>query len=77
MQFHVTNEWQSLPGSYVEVYRNGELYRCGIVEEAMHDASAVWLAADERGAREYIGKADGYYIWTELYPRSPMTPFHG
>jgi hypothetical protein len=67
---HRTDEWQSLPGAMVEVRRRGEEYRSGVVEDAMPDASGIWLAADGALGRELIEKAEGYEIWTALYPRS-------
>jgi len=65
---HRTDEWQSLPGATVEVRRRGEQYRSGLVEDAMPDASGIWLAADGAFGRELIEKAEGYEIWTTLHP---------
>lgn len=71
---HRTEEWQSLPGNIVEVRLDGRYHRRGLVEEAMPDASGVWLAADGAVGREFIEKAERYEIWTTLYPAvTPLT----
>jgi hypothetical protein len=69
--FHRTDEWQSLRGTFVEVCIRGKLYRSGYVDEAMPDATGVWIAAHGAFGREFIQKADDYEIWTYLYPRPP------
>lgn len=67
---HLTDQWQSLAGTVVEVRIRGELYRHGLVDAAMADASGFWLAADGADTREFIDVAFGYQVWTGLYPRS-------
>lgn len=67
---HPTDQWQSLPGNVVEVRLQGNLYRRGLVDAAMPDASGLWLAADGTGSRQFIDKASGYLVYTSLYPRS-------
>jgi hypothetical protein len=67
---HITDQWQSLAGSVVEVRIRGELYRHGLVDAAMADASGFWLAAHGADTREFIHVAFGYQVWTSLYPRS-------
>ena len=69
-RMHVTDQWQSLAGTVVEVRIGGELYRDGLVDAAMADASGFWLAADGADTREFIDVASGYQVWTSLYPRS-------
>lgn len=68
---HSTDQWQSLVGEYVEVWFNQRPYRQGRVDDAMPDASGLWVAADSFRGREYIDKASGFDVWTTLYPRSP------
>ena len=68
MKMHRTKESQSLRGTTVDVRLQGELYRRGLVDDAMPDASGIWLAAEGHHTREYIDKAMGYNIWTSLYP---------
>lgn len=67
---YVTDQWQSLTGTVVEVRMCGKLYRQGLVDAAMADASGFWLAADGADTREFIDVASGYQVWTSLYPRS-------
>ncbi|MCO4253268.1 hypothetical protein [Pseudarthrobacter raffinosi] len=69
---HCTDQWQSLPGETVQVFLDEKLYRCGLVDEAMPDASGLWLAADGAHPREYIDKASGYQIWTRLFPTTGL-----
>jgi hypothetical protein len=70
MTTHRTVEWQSLRGHFVEVRLGGKPYRRGYVDDAMPDGSGLWLAPEGVLARQFIDKADGYSIWTWLYPRS-------
>lgn len=63
-----TDEWQYLASTMIDVYLNGRLYRTGMVDLVMPDASALWLAPDWPQSREYIDKASGYKVWTSLYP---------
>ena len=65
-----TDQWQSLVGEVVEIWLDGELYRKGLVDDAMPDASGVWIAAEAAFQREFIDAASGFEIWTRLYPRS-------
>lgn len=68
-----TDEWQCLTGKEVEVRLFGKLYRRGIVDMVMPDASALWLAADGLHCRKFIDKTSGFEIWSDLYS-SPSTP---
>jgi hypothetical protein len=67
---HRTDQWQSLVGEIVEVRLHGELYRRAVVDEAMPDASGLWLAPETVSQREFIDAASGFEVWTSLYPRS-------
>ena len=64
-----TDQWQSLVGEIVEVRLNGEMYRKGLVDAAMPDASGLWIAPEGAVQREFIEAASGYEVWTSLYPR--------
>lgn len=66
MTLHLSTEWQSVRGETVEVRLGKSLYRVGLVDEVMPDASGVWLAADGLQSREFIEKARGYSLWTSL-----------
>ncbi|MCU1635803.1 MAG: hypothetical protein JWQ68_1042 [Cryobacterium sp.] len=69
-----TNEWQSLRGRLVNVHLHGESYRQGVVDDAMPDASGIWLAANGFHPRELVEKVRGYDIWTSLYTRTDGMP---
>ncbi|WP_437773390.1 hypothetical protein [Arthrobacter sp. KNU40] len=68
-QLSPTDEWQWLAGNNVEVRLAGKLYRRGVADMAMPDASGIWVAADGIQGREYIDKASGFEIWSDLYAK--------
>ncbi len=39
------------------------MVRAGVVDEAMPDSSALWLAADAAGERKLFSAAEGYEVW--------------
>jgi hypothetical protein len=67
---HRTDQWQSLAGEVVEVWLGGAVYRKGLVDDAMPDASGLWLAWEGAFPRQFIDAASGFEVWTTLYPRS-------
>lgn len=67
---HRTDQWQSLVGEIVEIRLDGTLYRQGVVDDAMPDASGLWIAPEGAVQREFIEAAAGFQVWTSLYPRS-------
>ncbi|WP_258804260.1 hypothetical protein [Pseudarthrobacter sp. NS4] len=56
-------DWSRLIGTPVEVRKDFELVRAGVVEDAMQDSSALWLAADAAGGRALFAAAEGYEVW--------------
>ena len=72
VSMHRTDQWQSLRGEIVEVWFHGDLYRKGLVDDAMPDASGLWIALEGAFQREFIDAASGFEIWTRLYPRSSL-----
>ena len=56
-------EWSRLIGTPVEVRKDFELVRAGVVDDAMQDSSALWLAADSSGGRALFAAAEGYEVW--------------
>lgn len=65
MSMYLYREWIRLPGAWVEVRRAGTIIRCGFVESAMPDNSALWLAADGVESRMLVEAALGYEVWVE------------
>jgi hypothetical protein len=59
------NDWNLLIGAVVEVRKDHEFFRSGVVDEAMPDSSALWLAADRGHTRVLIEAAEGYDVWVE------------
>jgi hypothetical protein len=57
--------WQNLVGVVVEIRRAGEVIRRGLVETAMADSSALWLAAEGLERRVIIEAAERYEVWVE------------
>jgi hypothetical protein len=72
---HCTDQWQALVGEVVEVWIGGQLYRTGVVDDVMPDASGLWLARDGLLPRKFIDAALGFEVWTSLYPRSGSDGF--
>lgn len=68
-KLHRTDKWQFLTGKKIEVRLSGKLYRRGVVDMAMPDSSAVWLAPDGVHGRKFIDKAAGFEIWSDLNSR--------
>lgn len=54
--------WKAPPGSLVEVRFNGGIYRQGLIDDVMGDASGFWLAPDGVHSREYIERARGFEL---------------
>jgi hypothetical protein len=59
-QYH---DWRRLIGTPVEVRKNFEIVRIGVVDDAMEDSSAVWIAADAGGGRRMFAAAEGFEVW--------------
>jgi hypothetical protein len=57
------HDWRRLIGTPVEVRRDFEIVRTGVVDDAMEDSSAVWIAADARGGRTLFAAAEGFEVW--------------
>ncbi|TLM82930.1 hypothetical protein FDW83_11035 [Pseudarthrobacter sp. NamE2] len=63
MERYRYHDWSRLIGTPVEVRKDFELVRAGVVDDAMHDSSALWLAADAAGGRALFAAAEGYEVW--------------
>jgi hypothetical protein len=74
VRMHRTDQWQSLVGEIVVVRLHGDLYRKGLVDDAMPDASGLWLAPEGAFERKFIDSASGFEVWTSLYPRPMPRP---
>ena len=57
--------WQNLVGARVEVRKQGAVVREGLVDDAMPDSSALWIAADGFTNRVLIEAAEGFEVWVE------------
>jgi hypothetical protein len=63
MEAYRYRDWSRLIGTPVEVRKDFELVRAGLVDDAMQDSSAIWLAADATGGRVVFAAAEGYEVW--------------
>lgn len=72
MTSYIHSDWSSLVGTLVEVRRDGQLLRKGLVDAAMADSSVLWLAADVLHSRSLIEASEGYEVWVE--PRKLAGP---
>lgn len=58
-------DWNRLIGAYVEVRRQKQTIRYGVVDDAMPDSSILWLAADGIHRRSMYEAVEGYSVWVE------------
>lgn len=65
MQIYPYRKWNLLIGAPVEIWKDGILVRSGVVEEAMPDASALWIRADGPRGRQLYLAAEGYEVMIE------------
>ncbi|MEV8132347.1 hypothetical protein AB0O54_14530 [Pseudarthrobacter oxydans] len=63
MESYRLSDWCRLIGIPVEVRKDFELVRSGVVDDAMEDSSAPWIAADASGGRALFAAAEGYEVW--------------
>ncbi|MDR6791862.1 hypothetical protein J2X12_001289 [Pseudarthrobacter oxydans] len=63
MESYRLGDWCRLIGIPVEVRKDFELVRSGVVDDAMEDSSALWIAADASGGRALFAAAEGYEVW--------------
>lgn len=63
MDSYPYSEWARLIGVPVEVRKGLHTVRSGVVDNAMPDSSAVWIAGDANGGRALFTAADGYEVW--------------
>lgn len=57
------SDWTRLVGVPVEIRKDFEVVRAGVVDDAMPDPAALWLAADASGGRALFTAAEGYEAW--------------
>jgi len=65
MKSYQCRDWSILPGLEVEVRRNRQVVRSGIVETVMPDANMLWLSLDHNGNRTLFESSEGYEIWAD------------
>lgn len=58
-------QWDCLIGAYMEIRRNGQSVRSGVVGDVMQGSSALWLAADGTHDRAIFEAADGHEVWMD------------
>lgn len=63
MEWFRYHDWSRLVGTPVEVRKGLRVVRAGVVDDAMPDSSALWLAADAAGGRTLFTAAEGYEVW--------------
>jgi len=60
--------WNRLIGVPVEIRKDSEVVRAGVVDDAMPRPAALWLAADAGGGRELFTAAEGFQVWVLPQP---------
>lgn len=58
-------DWNRLIGAYVQISRENQVIRSGVVDDAMPDSSILWVASDGIHPRAMFEAADGYAAWVE------------
>lgn len=57
------DEWANLVGLTVEVRKDGQMVRIGVIEDATLDRSHIWIAQEGTTGRELFDKGSGYQVW--------------
>ena len=57
------DDWSHLIGATVEIRREGDTVRTGLVDHATKDSNILWLAQEGNNPRKMIDKAQGYEAW--------------
>ena len=55
--------WRRLIGATVQLRQHGQLIRTGIVDDAMSDSTALWIAGDAAQPRTMYEAAHGIEVW--------------
>lgn len=56
-------DWAQLINAPVEIRQDGQTLRTGVVDNAMPDSSALWIAADGIQPRQIFEAALGHEVW--------------
>jgi hypothetical protein len=62
------DDWSRLAGAQVDVRVGNTLVCTGLVDSAMPDSSALWIAGEGPVERRLFLASDGYEIWIEPRP---------
>lgn len=54
--------WHLLVGAVVEVRRQGQVIRTGLVDDVTASGDIIWIAADAFDSRTMIDKREGYKL---------------
>lgn len=63
MTVYKHEDWNHLINTPVEIRQHGQTIRTGIVDSAMPDSSALWIAAEAIHPRQIYEAALGYEVW--------------
>ncbi|MBT2522617.1 hypothetical protein [Arthrobacter sp. ISL-28] len=66
MDFFKFDDWSTLEGLEVEIWRGGSLVRRCVIDAATKDSSIVWSAADANNHRRLWDKARGFEVRVPL-----------
>lgn len=56
-------EWSQLIAVRVEIRQEGAVVRTGVVDDAMPNSSALWIAADGVDRRQMFEVSRGHEVW--------------
>lgn len=57
----IVQDWSDLVGRSVQLWKSGNLIRCGYVEDVASAFDALWLSGEGVEPRAIYARADGYY----------------
>lgn len=60
--YHRYDDWHSLQGAEVQVWRGATLLRTGVIDAATQDSAIAWIAADANDRRRLVDKASGFQL---------------
>ena len=67
--------WEGLAGAVVEIRQDGQIVRTGIVDDAMPDGSAIWIAPDSTHPRRIYEKSEGFLVYVEPHLLSGQSTY--
>lgn len=62
---HLQYDWLPVVGEMVEIRREGEAVRTGVVDGVTPDGRILWISGDGAEQRAMFEHAQGFTVWIE------------